>query len=143
MVIKKIKQIIAIFEQSKLSEMDLEFEDIKLSLKKPTQDIIEKQAVTITQQPSVVVSDTVVVEEGTWVKSPLVGIFYDSPNPDSSPFVKVGQTVQQGDVLCVIEAMKVMNEIKSTVDGVVGEISVDNQQMVEFNQNLFRIVAHD
>lgn len=143
MVIKKIKQIIAIFEQSKLSEMDLEFEDIKLSLKKPTQEIIEKQAVTITQQPSVVVSDTVVVEEGTWVKSPLVGIFYDSPNPDSSPFVKVGQTVQQGDVLCVIEAMKVMNEIKSTVDGVVGEISVDNQQMVEFNQNLFRIVAHD
>lgn len=143
MVIKKIKQIIAIFEQSKLSEMDLEFEDIKLSLKKPTQDIIEKQAVTITQQPSVVVSDTVVVEEGTWVKSPLVGIFYDSPNPDSSPFVKVGQTVQQGDVLCVIEAMKVMNEIKSTVDGIVGEILVYNQQMVEFNQNLFRIVAHD
>lgn len=143
MVIKKIKQIIAIFEQSKLSEMDLEFEDIKLSLKKPTQEIIEKQAVTITQQPSVVVSDTVVVEEGTWVKSPLVGIFYDSPNPDSSPFVKVGQTVQQGDVLCVIEAMKVMNEIKSTVDGIVGEILVYNQQMVEFNQNLFRIVAHD
>lgn len=143
-MIKKIKQIIVMFEKSKLSEMDVEFEDIKLSLKKPTQEEIAKQVVVNQVSPPEEQSETIVkMIDDAWVTSPLVGIFYGAPTPSSDPFVQVNQTVKKGDVLCVIEAMKVMNEIKSTQDGVILEIAVDNQQMVEFNQNLFRIGDHD
>ncbi|MGI6255718.1 MAG: acetyl-CoA carboxylase biotin carboxyl carrier protein [Acutalibacter sp.] len=79
-------------------------------------------------------------KEGTLVLSPTVGVFYASPSPDSRPFVEVGDQVKKGDTLCIIEAMKLMNEIPAEVDGTVAEICVGNGQVVEFNQPLFRIV---
>ena len=79
-------------------------------------------------------------KEGAYVRSPAVGVFYASPSPDSKPFVAVGDTVHRGDTLCIIEAMKLMNEIASDVDGKVVEICVGNGQVVEYDQPLFRIV---
>lgn len=76
---------------------------------------------------------------GTWVKSPLVGVYYSAPNPSSPSFIEVGRTVKKGDVLCIIEAMKVMNEIVAEKDGVVLEIKPSNEQLVEFGEHLVRI----
>lgn len=74
-----------------------------------------------------------------YVKSPLVGTFYRAPSPESPPFVEVGSKVKKGDILCIIEAMKVMNEIKSEVEGTVKEILVENGKPVEFGEVLFVI----
>jgi acetyl-CoA carboxylase biotin carboxyl carrier protein len=80
------------------------------------------------------------VENIVYVKSPLVGTFYRSPSPKSMPFVQEGQKVKKGDILCIIEAMKVMNEIKSECDGIIKEILVENGKPVEFGQVLFIIL---
>jgi acetyl-CoA carboxylase biotin carboxyl carrier protein len=80
-------------------------------------------------------------QPGTVVSSPFVGTFYRSPSPDAPPFVDVGQRVKKGQTICIIEAMKLMNEIESDVDGVVAEIMVPNATAVEFGEALFRIVA--
>jgi acetyl-CoA carboxylase biotin carboxyl carrier protein len=77
---------------------------------------------------------------GTLVNSPFVGTFYRAPSPDSPPFVDVGQKVKKGQTLCIVEAMKLMNEIECEVDGVVAEILVQNATPVEFGEPLFRIV---
>jgi len=75
----------------------------------------------------------------TEIKSPIVGTFYASPSPDSPPFVSVGQTVTPDTVVCIVEAMKVMNEIKAEVSGVIAEIAADNGKPVQFGQALFRV----
>lgn len=77
---------------------------------------------------------------GTLIKSPIVGTFYSAPSPDAPPFVSVGHKVKKGQVLCVIEAMKMMNEIESETDGVISRILVENGDLVEFGQALFEIV---
>ncbi len=79
-------------------------------------------------------------ETGTLVISPTVGVFYAASSPDGKPFVEVGDTVKKGDILCIIEAMKLMNEIPSEMDGTIAEICVSNGQVVEYNQPLFRII---
>lgn len=80
-------------------------------------------------------------ETGNNITSPIVGTFYRSPNPDSPPFVEVGTRVKKGQVLCIIEAMKLMNEIESDVDGVIVEIYAQNGQAVEYGQPLFAVKA--
>ncbi len=77
--------------------------------------------------------------DGHVLKSPIVGTFYTSPNPDSDPYVRVGDAVKKGQVLCIVEAMKLMNEIESDVEGVIGEIYPTNAQPVEFGEPLFLI----
>ena len=79
-------------------------------------------------------------KEGIYVKSPAVGVFYAAPAPGSKPFVSLGDTVHVGDTLCIIEAMKLMNEIACETDGKIAEILVGNGQVVEYDQPLFRIV---
>ncbi len=77
---------------------------------------------------------------GTLVTSPFVGTYYRAPSPDSPPFTDVGQKVKKGQTLCIVEAMKLMNEIESEVDGIVAEVYVQNGSPVEFSEKLFRIV---
>ncbi len=79
------------------------------------------------------------VKRGKPLTSPMVGTFYKSPSPDAKPFVEVGQTVKQGDVVCIVEAMKLMNEIESEFSGTITEICVENGQPVEFGQVLMYI----
>ena len=78
--------------------------------------------------------------EGRYITSPMVGTFYASPSPDHASFVKAGDVVNEGSVVCIIEAMKVMNEIKATMSGTIAEICVENGHPVEFGTKLFRIV---
>lgn len=93
----------------------------------------------IASAPVVAEAQAAVAVKGNIVKSPIVGTYYNSPAPDKAPFVTVGQTVKKGDVLMIIESMKLMNEIQSEFDGVVAEIMVANGTAVEFEQPLMRI----
>lgn len=78
-------------------------------------------------------------EEGIPIKSPMVGVFYAAPDPGAEPYVSLGRHVKKGDVLCIVEAMKLMNEITAQEDGVINKISCTNGQTVEFGQELFRM----
>lgn len=98
----------------------------------PSMPIVGESAVSVeTHTPSAASSSD--------VRSPMVGVFYSAPSPDAEPFVKIGDRVHKGDVLCIIEAMKLMNEITAESDGEVVDICVENGQLVEFDQCLMRI----
>lgn len=138
MKISQIQEIFTIFEASTVTKLELEIEDIKIKLEKdpqtgnvvlPSHAIVEKKDVEKNMEEV----------KGEWIKSPIVGTFYSSRSKGGAPFVEIGQTVKKGDVLCIIEAMKVMNEIHSPIDGIVRSILPTNESMVEFNQDLIRI----
>jgi len=105
------------------------------------QELKEKVIENINQEEVIKKSreKTQKLENIVYVKSPLVGTFYCAPSPESPPFVEVGSKIKKGDVLCIVEAMKVMNEIKSEVEGTIKEILVENATPVEFGQVLFVI----
>lgn len=90
-------------------------------------------------QPKEPVQDKPTKQEGPVIKAPMVGTVYLQAKPDTPAYVTVGQPVHKGDVVCIIEAMKMMTEIKSDVDGVIAEVLVDNEDLVEFDQPLFRV----
>jgi acetyl-CoA carboxylase biotin carboxyl carrier protein len=85
------------------------------------------------------INSTPVDENIIEIKSPIVGTFYSSPSPEAGDFVNIGDTIKKGQVICIIEAMKLLNNIESDFDGKVVEVLVKNEQMVEYNQPLFRI----
>ena len=146
MKIDLIKQLITEFEDSKVFKMKVEIDDLKLELEKEaTNQVAYVESIPdrdIVQQPvEQKVKETKDIQElkGTQVSSPLVGTFYLASSPTSEPFVQVGSQVTQGQVLCIVEAMKVMNEIKSPVDGTVTSICVKNEETVEFGTVLMTI----
>ena len=146
MKIDLIKQLITEFEDSKVFKMKVEIDDLKLELEKEsTKQVAYVESIPerdIVQQPvEQKVKETKEIQEpkGTQVSSPLVGTFYLASSPTSEPFVQVGSKVTQGQVLCIVEAMKVMNEIKSPVDGTVTSICVKNEETVEFGTVLMTI----
>lgn len=131
-----IEKIIKIFEGANISHLDLEIDNIKIKLDKKETPVVASQPVVA----SAPLQNEVVVEtSGEIVTSPLVGTYYQAPSSDADAFVKVGSRVNKGDKLCIIEAMKVMNEITAPCDGVVKEICVENEKMVEYGQKLFVI----
>lgn len=137
MKIENIEQIIKLFERSTVSKMEIESGDLKIKLEKEVGD-----AGTFVRVPSSAPQKAIEQVEsvsGTVVKAPLVGTFYTAANPQSAPFVQIGESVKSGTVLCLIEAMKVMNEIKAPVDGVVLEILGRNGEMVAYDQPLVRL----
>ena len=105
----------------------------------PTAPVAPAQVAVAPAQVAAVPTPAAQEEKGQLVKSPLVGTFYNAPSPDSPAYVKVGDTVKKGQILGIIEAMKLMNEIESDYDGVVTEILIKNEETVEFGQPLFRI----
>ncbi|MGM9913442.1 acetyl-CoA carboxylase biotin carboxyl carrier protein [Floccifex sp.] len=124
---EKIKEIMKLFEQSSISSMDVQDKDFKIKL--------EKNAIPVSISQEV---ETKPVEkEKKTLNSPLVGTFYASNQPGQEPLVKIGQHIHSGDVICIIEAMKVMNELKADKEGVITEILVQDGQMVEYDQALF------
>jgi acetyl-CoA carboxylase biotin carboxyl carrier protein len=138
---KKIKKIIRIFKQADIMKMELEFKHFKIKLEKfPPASICISSGEKLFDE-SLVTNE--IKNEGTWVLSPLVGTYYDALNRTASPFVSLGDEVKVNDVLCVIEAMKIMNELRSDISGRVVEIAVANQSMVQYNQPLIRILEHD
>lgn len=151
MEIKEIKNIIDLMTRNNLSEFDLEKEGFKIRIKRSGQDTFTVAApIPLTNQtinapppsPNLPVTPSAVSEENRNTKdivSPMVGTFYRAPSPDSPPYADIGQQVTEDTVVCLIEAMKVMNEIKAEMRGIIVEALVDNNKPVEFGQPLFRI----
>ena len=144
---KLIKEAVKIMEEHDLVELLFEDKGKKIQLKKRGADISNIAIPQVIQAPA---QQTVPVQQTKEaslednpnlfiVKSPMVGTFYRAPAPDAAPFVNVGDTVSPGQTLCIIEAMKIMNEIKAEVAGKVKEILVENAQAVEYNQSIMVI----
>lgn len=146
MEFEKILELIRAVNESQISQLKLQEGDWKISIKKEKTSG-KRKLPKEQKEPS---TSPVIPEEiqetskeetrsGNLVKSPLVGTFYHASSPDSEPFVKEGDLVQKGQILGLVEAMKLMNEIESEYDGVVKKIMADNGQMVEYGQPLFLI----
>ena len=145
MDIRKIKKLIEMLQDSDLKEIEVSQgdESVRISRDNKSQTyaepIIQKQFI---HEASNVVSQEEIPQEevkGNKVASPIVGTFYRKPSPDKDPFIKVGDVVQEGDILCIIEAMKMMNEIKSDFSGKVVSIDVEDGQPVEYGQHIMTI----
>ena len=144
MDIRKIKTLIEMLEESNLNEIEVSQgdESVRISKGKDPIDLIENNKINtgISNHEKVSINkDNTKKLVGNKVKAPLVGTFYRKPSPDSDPFVKVGDVVKKGQVLCIIEAMKMMNEIKSEFNGEVSSIEIEDGQPVEFGQTIIVI----
>jgi acetyl-CoA carboxylase biotin carboxyl carrier protein len=158
MELKEIQNLIKFVAKSGASEVKLEMKDVKITIKTGS----DKTETTIIQQPSVaqiplhtqnIVTATQVQEESPvttaegkeedtkhiTIKSPIIGTFYRKSSPDKPEFVKVGDTISTGDTVCVIEAMKLFNEVESEISGTIIKILVDDSSPVEFDQPLFLV----
>lgn len=132
---KQIKELIELFESSGLSSMEIEEGNLKVRLAKPTTPMVSTHSVVM--KPTVVNEE---VKEDTpkiTITSPLVGTFYRAKTPNDAPYVQVGDHVNVGDVICMIEAMKTMNEIKADKAGIIKEIVIENGSMVQYGDELF------
>ena len=143
MDIRKIKTLIEMLEESNLNEIEVSQgeESVRISKSINQNNFVNNAPLnndTNINSSSNEVNDNDELR-GNLVTSPIVGTFYRKPSPDKEPFVKVGDIVNKGDVLCIIEAMKMMNEIKSDFDGKVLSIEVDDAQPVEFGQTIIVI----
>ncbi len=131
-----LKKAIEIFKESGLTYMEFEQDGTKIHLEKNGQIVVQNPVVT---EETPKAQGTKVDDNKFYVTSPLVGTYHEAQAQGSKPFVSVGQKVKKGDKLCIIEAMKVMNEITATKSGEITEILVEEGQMVEFGQKLFVI----
>lgn len=140
MKFEQLVELIQTVSSSNLGEFKYEEGDFKISLKKEKGEVrLAEQSESVSDNVLEQPRESVKSREGNVIKSPLVGTFYASPAEDADPFVQVGEQVQKGKILAIVEAMKLMNEIESDVDGIVTEILVDNQQSVAYGQSLLKI----
>jgi len=148
MDLRKLKKLIDLVQESGIAELEITEGEEKVK-------IVKGGVVSMTAAPAAVLTVPAAVpaaaaspapaaaaeppegQEGHVVKAPMVGTFYRSPSPDAKPFVEVGQAVKEGDTICIIEAMKLMNEIEADASGTVKAILVENGQPVEYGQPLF------
>lgn len=144
---KDIEQLIDLLEKSSISEIEVSrwgkrIRVSRLGANMQVQSVgmgTEAEPVTSQDAASIKTQVEETSLQGLAVKSPMVGTFYRSPSPDVDAFVKVGDHVRKGDTLCIIEAMKIMNEVEAELSGVVLDIKVENAQPVEYGQTLFLI----
>ena len=139
MEINVIKKIITLLEESNLKKIHLRDGDFEISLEKDHLDHKEEHVKRHPRSKEKELERPLVEEEKDCIISPMVGTFYVSSAPDQPPFVKVGDSVNENTVVCVIEAMKVMNEIKAGKKGVIKEVLTENAQAVEYETKLFVI----
>ncbi|HXJ98477.1 MAG TPA: acetyl-CoA carboxylase biotin carboxyl carrier protein [Gelidibacter sp.] len=156
MDIKEIQNLIKFVAKSGASEVKLEMDDIKITIKTGSEDRSENTtyvqqipmgaapvaATPVAQQAPVAAVPAPAADENSkyiTIKSPIIGTFYRKPSPDKPMFVEVGKSIKEGDVLCVIEAMKLFNEIESEVSGKIVKVLVDDSSPVEFDQPLFLV----
>ena len=149
--VKLIKELAKSINTYEVDSVEYENEDFKVKIKKNLEEKVVYAAVNEshavqTAQP-VTVSNIESIEakpaeeeiSGTKIESPMVGTFYEAPSPSSPPYVKEGDKVSEGDTLCIVEAMKLMNEITAEEAGIISEICVENGEVVEFGTKLFRL----
>jgi acetyl-CoA carboxylase biotin carboxyl carrier protein len=156
MDLKEIQNLIKFVANSGVAEVKLEMDDVKITIRTtlegnasdvtyvqqiPTQPVAPQAVVPQVVEAIVPVTPAISVEESKYItiKSPIIGTFYRKPSPDKPLFVEVGSTIAKGDVLCVIEAMKLFNEIESEVSGKIVKILVDDMSPVEYDQPLFLV----
>ncbi len=156
MELDEIKKIVQLMDENNLVEFEMEREGFKISLKKAqsnqgTAQLITQQPAQFAQMPqntsppvqeaapSQKAAEEEIGENIETIASPMVGTFYAAPSPESAPYVTVGQEIDADDVVCILEAMKVMNEIKAEVSGKIIEVLVENGEPVEFGQSLFKV----
>ena len=149
MDIRKVKKLIELLQTSGIAEIEVceGEESVRISAHSqhagqlhPPPTMVPPTVMGQSGEPSVPSATTLPQEDDSHVvTSPMVGIFYTSPAPDQPPFVTIGQSVKRGDVLCVIEAMKIMNQIEADTDGVIKKIFVESGEPVEYGQSLFRL----
>ncbi|MFZ6862328.1 acetyl-CoA carboxylase biotin carboxyl carrier protein [Undibacterium sp. Ji67W] len=145
MDLRKLKTLIDLVAESDIAELEVTEGEGKVRIVKSSA-LPQNQVVMMQQQPQahqpaapMAAAPVAAIPEGQIVKSPMVGTFYRSSSPGSAPFVDIGKQVNKGDTLCIIEAMKLLNEIESDFDGVIKQILVENGQPVEYGQPLFVI----
>ena len=156
MDLKEIQNLIKFVANSGVAEVKLEMDDVKITIRTtlegnvseatyvqqlPVQNALPQAAAPQTIASVAAAPEVAVVENAHYVtiKSPIIGTFYRKPSPDKPMFVEVGKTIAKGDVLCVIEAMKLFNEIESEISGKIVKILVDDMSPVEFDQPLFLV----
>ena len=147
--IKELKKLADFMEERNLSEFELEVENFKIKLSKKLTNPSSVETVQVLPNPlnespadtpsPQATEEIEEVDTNHYILSPMVGTFYRSPDPSSPAFVEVGESVKKSQTLCIIEAMKLMNEIESDIDGEVEMILVENGQSVEYGQRLFTI----
>jgi len=140
MDLRKLRKLIDLVESSGISELEITEGEEKVKISRNSGVSYQPQLVQ-SQPQSIKTEETKIspAVDGDTINSPMVGSFYRAASPDSSPFVDVGATIKKGDVLCIIEAMKLLNEIESEHDGIIKKILVENGQPVEFGEPLFII----
>ena len=149
MDIKKIKKLISLVETSQISALCIEEDNTKIEIKKEALNQIHQTHIQPVQQtplpianepePTITTPKQETNSNLIEIKSPMVGTYYSAANPESEPFVSVGKTIQTGNTICIIEAMKLFNEIESEVSGTIETICVNNGDSVEFGQVLFLV----
>jgi acetyl-CoA carboxylase biotin carboxyl carrier protein len=147
MNIKEIKEMISLMNENGLVELEIEKDGMRIRLKKGTAAeesyngpiLIEREKVGSGQPKEIPLPVEKSAIKTLEIKAPMVGTFYRAPTPEAPPYVEVGQIIEPGQVVCIIEAMKLMNEIKSEVRGKLVEVLVDNTEPVEFGQSMFII----
>jgi len=152
MDLRKIKKLMELLEESGIAEIEVKEGEESIKLSRNISSSTNMQVPQIIQQPvqtsqppanqqasdkGVNAVDNLKKEKRNTVNSPMVGTFYASASPESKPFVTIGQSVKKGDTLCILEAMKMMNQVQAESDGKIVEILVDNAEPVEFDQPLF------
>jgi acetyl-CoA carboxylase biotin carboxyl carrier protein len=156
MDLKEIQNLIKFVANSGVAEVKLEMDDVKITIRTtlegnvseatyvqqiPVQNALPQAAAPQQIAPATAVPEVAVVENAHYItiKSPIIGTFYRKPAPDKPMFVEIGKSIAKGDVLCVIEAMKLFNEIESEISGKIVKILVDDMSPVEFDQPLFLV----
>ena len=135
-----IKEILGLVKEHELSEFEYERDGLRLRVKKAGQEVVYAPAPPVAAAaPAAPAPDAVIGTDLAMIKAPLVGTFYAASEPGARPFANVGDTVKKDQVLCIIEAMKLMNEIKADCDGEVATVYVKNGQAVQFGERLFAI----
>lgn len=152
---KGIENLIKAMSESNLSSMDIEYNGIAIKMKKENNKIYKQEIIsgeyekenrdnTVEEKKLDLLNneektDISMGDNFIEIVSPIVGTFYESPGIDKKPYVKVGDKVKKGDIVCIVEAMKVMNEIEAEVDGEIVEVLIENEQMVQYGEALFKI----
>lgn len=145
MNIENLDKLIERMEKASLSELSYKDGEVDIKLKKEApREVMEvpaKETANISPQQNIPASENETVEkEGTLIKAPMVGTFYKAPSPESEPFISVGDNVSNDSVVCILEAMKLFNEIQAETSGEIVEILVEDGDMVEYDQPLFRVL---
>ena len=151
MTLDEIKAIIKEFDQSGLSFLEFESNETRIKLKKslkimnnrqdgmPIKLISNENKNTVEVVPESKAQENIIQENTVFIKAPLVGVFYEKSEPNTKPYVTIGQRVKKGEVVCLIEAMKMINEVTAPVNGIVKRILIENESLVSFGEMLMEI----